>query len=148
VKLDRPITTFLCLLIVVAAWVAARSEGFDRYALITAGAITLLCIAIVVLRLPKRTEVLDIAREYAPRNESAEFRKDLFNLCAGLKLGIRFCEHHLDAEPEELIEQLQQMSDNISSFVNETTRPIRLGQRACWTWRAIARWPWRPDAGQ
>jgi hypothetical protein len=136
----------MCLLIVAAAWLAAGAEHFDRFALISAAAITVLCAAIVLLRLPTRAAPPESAREYAPRDESAEFRRDLVNLCAGLKLGIRFCENHLDAEPDELIEQLQQMSDNIDSFVNQTTRPMELREHGHWSWRIAARWPWRADS--
>ena len=145
---DRPITLALCLLIVGAAWLAARADHFDRFALISAGAITLLCAVIVLLRRPTRRTMPETPQPYAPKDEAAEFRKDLFNLCAGLKLGIRFCEDHLDAEPDDLIERLQQMSDSIASFVNEATRPVRFYQRARWTWRVFTRWPWRPNSEQ
>jgi len=149
VKLDRPLTVLICCLIVAAAWMAAHTAGWLRPALASAAAITVMCAALVFLRLPTRRSIADSPRRQPKRDESAQFRRKLFNLCAALKLGIRFCEDRLEAEPEELIEQLQQMADNIDSLINETTRPVRFGEATPWPWRyARSLWPWRgPQVG-
>jgi len=145
VRSDRPLTLFLCLLIVIAAWLVAVTGGSAVAALATAIVITLLCAAIALhhVRGPRRQFVVESTRRPMPRDESAEFRRSLFNLCAALKLGLRYCEDHLDTEPEALIEQLQRMSNNINEFVAHATRPVRFCERALWPWRPRSRWPWR-----
>lgn len=147
-KCDRPLTLLLCSLIVGAAWLAAATRGVDRIMLAGAITITLLCVAIMLHHLTIADAGIAVQRPTAPvaRDEAAEFRRVLFNLCAALKLGLRFCEDHLDSEPEVLIEQLQQMSDHINSFVNHTTCSVRFYHRAWWQWRPRVWWPWRPRA--
>jgi len=129
----------MCVLIVGAAWIAALAQGAGGIALASAVSITLLCVAITLLRFPSRSAATENRRAPKQKDESAEFRRGLFNLCAALKLRIRFCEEHLDHEPDALIEQLQQMSDHINSFINQTTRPVRFYGRAPWPWRVDAK---------
>lgn len=142
---DRPLTLLLCSLIVIAAWLVVVTGGSDAATLATAVVTTLLCAAIALhhVRGPSRRFAVASPRGPIPRDESAEFRRSLFNLCAALKLGLRYCEDHLDTEPEALIEQLQRMSDNINVFVCQITRPVRFCERALWPWRPRSRWPWR-----
>lgn len=130
----------MCVLIVAAAWIAALTQGTSVIGLASAVSITLLCVAITLLRFPSHSATTRDRRAPTHKDESAEFRRGLFNLCAALKLRIRFCEEHLDHEPATLIEQLQQMSDHINSFVNHSTRSVRF--------YADARWPWRSNARQ
>ena len=137
-RLDRPLTLILSALIVMGAWATAIYRGMDLLTLATTGAITLLCAAIILhyISAPARPVGREDRGKPSSRDEAAlEFRRGLFNLCAALKLGIRFCENHLDSEPDALIEQLQQMSDNIDAFVNEATRPVRFRQRGRWPFR-------------
>jgi len=151
VTLDRPLTLVLCALIVVGAWLTAAVHGCECMMIAIAGAITLLCAAVALhhVKGPKSRAVIPGGCLPLARDEGSDFRRNLFNLCAALKLGLRFCEDHLHAEPEALIEQLQQMSDNINAFVNEATRPVRFCERAPWPWRLSAgrrvRWPWRAN---
>lgn len=148
-KLDRPLTVLICFLIVAAAWMAAHTTGWLRPALASAAAITVLCTGLILLRLPTHRVVVYEPRRRAKRDEAAEFRRKVFNLCAALKLCIRFCEERLEAEPEELMEQLLQMVDNINALINETMRPVRLTPGRPWPWHyARSLWPWRgPGVG-
>jgi len=147
-RLDRPSTALICLLIVVAAWLAVVAQKWDWIAVASASAITLLCAAVVLHYVSTTVSrvIPERPRRPARTDEAAQFRRGLFNLLAALKLGIRYCEDHLEAEPERLIEQLEQMYDNIDSFINQTVRPVRFYQRARWHWRLYPRWPWRPNA--
>jgi hypothetical protein len=136
-RCDRPVTLLLCSLIIAAAWAAAGLRGIDRITLASTCAVTLLCAAIMlhyVRPLRRRAGGTGIGRP-APRDESAEFRRGLFNLCAALKLGVRYCEDHRDCERDALIEQLRQMSDHINRFVNDTAGPGGMRRRARWPWR-------------
>lgn len=143
-RLDRPLTLLICLLIMAAAWLAALAQGGARAPLISAAGITVMCGVIALLRSPIKRALPEIPRRAPRRDESAEFRRALFDLCAALKLGVRYCEDHLEAEPEVLIEQLEQMADNINAFVERTVRPIKFYARAPWPWRyARVLWPWR-----
>ncbi|UCH36146.1 MAG: hypothetical protein JSV65_07280 [Armatimonadota bacterium] len=143
----RPLTFSACVLIACAAWTVALTQAWNVVSVVCAASITALCAAIVLLRSPVRHRVPEHPHRPRQRDESAEFRRGLFDLCAALKLGVRFCEEHLDSQPEVLIEQLQQMCDNISCFVNDTTRPVRFSQSGRWPWRyARVLWPWRTDA--
>jgi hypothetical protein len=149
-RLDRPLTAFICALIVVATWLAALAQHWNYIAVAGAIATTLLCAAVLLhyVRITVSYAIPERARRPAITDEAAQFRRGLFNLLAALKLGIRYCEDHLDAEPEQLIEQLEQMYDNIDSFINQTVRPVRFCERVRWRWRLYPRWPWRPNAQQ
>ena len=111
-----------------------------------ASAVTLLSVAVVFhyVRITVGPPLAVAPSRQSRRQESAEFRRNLVNLVAALKLGIRFCEDHLDADPGELVEQLEQMADNISAFANRAVRPVRFDGQARWQWRLHPRWwPWR-----
>jgi len=136
VRQDQPLTAVICLLIAGAAWWSAFAQGATSIALASAAVITALCAAITILRLPARRQLPPVPVREKPQCESSEFRRSLFNLCAALKLGIGFCERHLDSDPDILVEHLESMRDHICDFVNETVHPVRL--------RATSRWPWRP----
>ena len=142
----HPLTWAACALIACAAWLVACTQAWNTMPVVCAATITALCAAIVLLRSPVRHRVVEHAHLPRERDESAEFRRGLFDLCAALKLGVRFCEEHLDSQPEVLIEQLQRMCDNINCFVNDATRPVRFSQQSRWPWRyARVRWPWRAN---
>jgi hypothetical protein len=147
VRLDRPLTSVMCMLIVLGAWLAALLQGWTWVALAEAIVVTLLATAVLLhyIRVISGPPVSSIPRELPRRQESAQFRRNLFNLLAALKLGIRFCEDHMNGEPEELVNQLEQMSENIDAFVNQIARPVRFYQRGSWAWRLHPRWPWRAN---
>ena len=151
VRLERPLTSLICLLIVIGAWAAVPLQGWSWVAVAEASAVTLLSAAVVFhyirITVGPPLPVAPIRRP--KREESAEFRRNLLNLVAALKLGIRFCEDHLDGDPGDLVEQLEQMADNISAFANQTARPVRYYDRPRWQWRLHPRWwPWRVNTSE
>lgn len=113
-----------------------------------ASAVTLLSVAVVFhyVRITVGPPLTVAPSRQSRRQESAEFRRNLFNLIAAVKLGIRFCEDHIDSKPEDLMEQLEQMADNIGAFVNQAARPVRFDDNTGWRWRLHPRWPWRANA--
>lgn len=133
------LTLLTCLLVMNAAWLAAVTRGRADVALASAALISLLCAAIVLLRVPSIARLKEDLQKPAAEDESAEFRRGVFELCAALKLGIRFCEQHLHSEPDALLEELERMRENISTFVNRIARPVRFYARRRWPWHATAR---------
>ena len=126
----RPLTAAICILIVTLAWgSAALARSSPETSLSVAAVITALCATILLLRQPGRRGTQGKPLQENRRHELALFRGDMFNLCAALRLGISFCERHMDSEPDLLIERLEIMADNIHAFVNEVTRPVRLRAR-------------------
>jgi hypothetical protein len=142
-RLNPPLTTLVCALLAGAAWALAFAQGPTTLTLADAAVATVLAAALVYLRFTSRPHRPPIAVRAKPQSEAAEFRRSLFDLCAALKLGIGFCERHLDSEPERLIEQLEQMDDNIRTFVNQVVHPVRFDARG--GLRRLPprpRWPW------
>jgi len=134
----------VCLFIMGAAWLAALSGGRAEVALVSATIISLLCAALLLLRLPDTAGSggEETSRQPPADTESeelAEFRRGVFELCAALKLGIRFCEQHLHSEPDALLAELERMRENISTFVNRVARPVRFYARRRWPWNATVR---------
>jgi hypothetical protein len=111
-------------------------------ALASAAVISLLCTAAVVLR-PSSAARREESAEEPPAekkpDESAEFRRGVFELCAALKLGIRSCEQRLHSEPDALLEELERMKDNISAFIDGVARPVRFYARRRWPWQLSQR---------
>ena len=135
--LKSPLIALICLSIMAAAWLAAVSGDRAAMALATAAIISLVCAGVVVLRFPNAAHREDEAEQPAEKkepDEAAKFRRAMFDLCAALKLGIRFCEQHLGSEPDELIDELERMRDHISAFVNDIARPVRFYSRRRWPW--------------
>lgn len=137
-----PLVLLICLFIMGAAWLAALSRGRAEVALASATIISLLCAAIILLRVPDTADGEENTHESpaeAESDELAEFRRGVFELCAALKLGIRFCEQHLHSEPDALLTELERMRENISTFVNRIARPVRFYARRRWSWNATPR---------
>jgi hypothetical protein len=127
-SLDRPLTFCACLVITSLAWLSALVPDASAARLASAAVITALCAGIVFLRFPSKQRLRaiflpSVARR--PRSEGAQFEHELFVLCAALRLGIDFCERHLNGGVEPLIERLEEMGENIRGFVNRMTRPVR-----------------------
>ncbi len=144
-RLNRPLTAVLCLLIVSAGWLPLFLHGHAKTALASGLAISALCIALVFLRWPTKRPRKKISFREEPREESMEFRRGLFDLCAGLRLSIGFCEKHLEGEPELLLGELEEMADNLRGFINEIARPVKLSASPRRHWHLGPRifWPWR-----
>jgi hypothetical protein len=141
-SLKSPLVFLICLSIGAAIWLAASSRRPTETALASAAVISLLCTAVVLLRPHNTAPREEVAEEPAtPKepDESAEFRRGVFDLCAALKLGIRLCEERLHSEPDSLIEELERMKDNISAFVNDVAHPVRFDSRKRWPWRMTPR---------
>lgn len=138
-KLNRPLTALICLAIAASAWIAVLSRDRIEVALAAASLVSVLCAAILLLRLPSTADRGEKRPGPTQKDASAEFRRGVFQLCAALKLGIRFCEEHLHSDPDRLIEELERMNAHIGSFVNGITRPVRFYQRARWPWRVTSR---------
>ena len=140
---SRSLTAPLCLLITIAAWLLAFVQGATTTELACAVVITALCAALALLACmaPKRPAQIPLTRK--PQCETAEFRRRLFDLCAALKLGIGFCERHLDSEPELLIAHLEQLSEHIHTFVNESVCPVEFSAHTPSRAHGRLHWPWR-----
>jgi hypothetical protein len=141
---SRQLTALICVLITAAAWLSALAHGGNEIALVTAALITVLCAAILVLRLPGASQAEERQPSPKRRDEAEQFRRGLFELCAALKLGIRFCEDNLHAPPDRLVEELERMQDHISSFVNAVARPVGFYRRPRWPWQVTSRWRSHP----
>jgi len=138
-SLSRPITALICLLIAGITWLAVLSGHRTEIALAAASMVSVLCAAILLLRRPSAVQTPEKPCTSRKKDESAEFRRGLFQLCAALKLGIRYCEDHLHSEPDRLLAELERMQENIGSFINGVARPVRFYQRVHWPWRMVSR---------
>ena len=141
-SIGRPLTTLICWLITSVAWLSAVAQGATAAALASAVIITALCGAIVFLRLPSRSGGhSEIPLRQKPRGELIEFRRELFDLCAALRLGVDFCERHLNSRPELLIGELESMTDSVRVFINKITRPVRFYARGGCSADRLPPWP-------
>jgi hypothetical protein len=139
-KLGSPLVWACWLCVVAVAWCSALCAR-SHAALAASALITVLCAVALHLRPDGGDGGGDDRRPEPEVDEAAEFRRGVFELCAALRLGIRFCEQHLSSEPDSLVRELERMSEHINSFVNVTARPVRL--------LPLRRWPWRvprPDS--
>lgn len=123
---------FLASMLIAVAWFSALDQGLTSAALVSAVVSTALCAVMVLITMPRVRSLPVILLPPRPKDESSEFRRELFSLCAALKLSIDFCERHRDSEPDALICEVEEMRDSIGAFVNRTTRPVRFIPRlAC-----------------
>jgi hypothetical protein len=134
-KLGSPLALALCLGIISVSWTCALCER-SQTSIAGAAVITVLCIAALQLGPVRRAGPDDDPHRPPPVDESAQFRRGVFELCAALKLGILFCEQHLHSEPDALLQELERMNENITSFVNATVRPVRMFSQRRWPWQA------------
>lgn len=111
--------------LVVAAWLSALD--LDLVPAAVAGALisTGLCITLLLIAPSGLCVPREVTLPQRPKDESTEFQRELHHLCAALKLSIGFCERHPKAEPDALLEELEEMGDNIRAFVDRIIRPVR-----------------------
>jgi hypothetical protein len=133
---------FLASMLIAVAWLSALGLGFTLAALVSAVASTALCAVMVVITMPRVHSLPPILLPPRSNDESSEFRRELFHLCAALKLSIDFCERHRDSEPDALIGEVEEMRDGICAFINRAARPVRfLSRLACAADRSRPRSP-------
>ena len=134
---NRTPILLICLLLPVACWSAALFAGRPSIVPLSVAVISGLCLAGALLKLvnlwPTANRDLRRSEETGP----TEFRHGLFDLCAGLRIRIRFCEDHFDLPPELLLEELEQMKENIGLFMKRAPRPVWFFQRARWPWHRL-----------
>jgi hypothetical protein len=115
--------------LVIAAWLSALDLGLVPAAVAGALVSTGLCITLLLIARPSLRVPREIALPQRPKGESAEFQREMHQLCAALKLSISFCERHRKAEPDVLLQELEEMGDNIRVFVDRIARPVRFVPR-------------------